>query len=91
MIEIQTKQLGIRELRYSSFTAQVEDRLVLVTDGVTQSGMGKKEMPVGWTDAKSADFITVACMTEPGIDARKLSRSVVQRALRNDGGRPRTI
>jgi hypothetical protein len=89
VIEIQTKQLGIRELRYSSFTAQVEDRLVLVTDGVTQSGMGKKEMPVGWTDSKAADFITVSCMTEPGISARKLSRNVVQRALRNDCDRPK--
>jgi len=88
-IEIQTKQLGKRELRYSSFTAQVGDRLVLVTDGVTQSGMGEKEMPLGWTENKAADFITVACMTEPGISARKLSRSVVQRALRNDGDRPK--
>jgi hypothetical protein len=87
VIEIQTKQLGMRELHYSSFTAQVEDRLILLTDGVTQSGMGRQDMPMGWTDAKAADFIAVSCMNEPGISARKLSRDIVQRARGNDGGR----
>ena len=83
-ISIETKQIGTRDLWYSSFTAQENDRVIMLTDGVTQSGMGSREMPLGWTDGKAADFIFVTCMTEPGISARKLSRAVVQRALRND-------
>ncbi len=88
-IQIETAQLGSRELRYSAFTARQGDRLVLVTDGVTQSGMGSREMPVGWTASRAADFITVACKTEPDVSARRLSRMVVERAGRNDGGRPK--
>jgi hypothetical protein len=81
---ISTPQTGLRDLYYSSFEAREDDRLVLLTDGITQSGMGSREMPVGWTDRQAADFIYVACITEPCISARKLSRTVVERALRND-------
>ncbi len=90
VIEIQTKQLGIRELRYSSFMAQVEDRLVLVTDGVTQSGHGQKRNARGMDRCQSRRFHHRGLHDRARhIDARKLSRSVVQRALRNDGDRPK--
>lgn len=81
---VQTKLMGQRELFYSSFTAAEDDHVVMLTDGVTQSGMGTRTMPLGWTEKQAEDFIMVACRTTPGISARQLSRSIVERALKND-------
>lgn len=71
-------------MSYSEFKAQPGDRLILYSDGVTQSGMGTRAHPLGWTDPAAQAFV-LSCVAEDGeLSARALARKVVQRAIAND-------
>ncbi|MHC5082995.1 MAG: SpoIIE family protein phosphatase [Planctomycetota bacterium] len=83
-LEINTTHLGRRELSYSCFEAQKGSRLVVYSDGVSQSGMGSMKMPLGWTDEHAATFITDRVQRLPEISARQLSKETVTKALGND-------
>lgn len=83
-IEIQTVSLGRRSLSYSSFQAEKGSRLVMYSDGVSQSGMGSARMPLGWTDDGALMFLTREIRRFPQISARQLSREMVAQALGND-------
>jgi hypothetical protein len=82
--EIETKNLGRRSLSYSCFQAEKGHRLVVYSDGISQSGMGRSKMPLGWTDANAESFVADRVRRLPGISARQLSREVVTKALGND-------
>ncbi len=86
-LEMETKHLGVRELRYSGFMADVGDRIVAFTDGVSQSGIGTKRFPLGWTDTAAKDFVRDVVARNPDISARNLARAVVAKAAANDGSR----
>jgi hypothetical protein len=81
---IKTATTGERELFYSDFTAAVNDRIVFFSDGVTQSGMGRETMPLGWSSPCAADYALENCRKEPEISARQLTKRIVERALKND-------
>jgi len=81
---IETAHLGQRTLSYSRFQAQKGFRLVMYTDGISQSGMGSAQMPLGWTDAYAVAFIAERIRRVGDISARCLSREVVNRAMGND-------
>ncbi|MBT3201035.1 MAG: SpoIIE family protein phosphatase [Phycisphaerales bacterium] len=85
---IQSQSTGQRNLYYSRFQLEPEDRIVVCSDGVTQSGMGRKEMPLGWTDSAAGQFVSDLVSRDPGISARDLSRAVVLRANLNDHRKP---
>jgi hypothetical protein len=72
-------------MRYSSFEPLAGDRLVIFSDGVTQSGMGSRSHPLGWGTVKAHDFIRSVIDEEGGISARELARRVVREALSHDG------
>lgn len=82
--EIDTVNLGRRRLTYSCFQAEKGSRLVIYSDGISQSGMGSPRMPLGWTDTQTVRFLTDQVRQFPHISARQLSRDVVSRALAND-------
>ncbi|MHC4551864.1 MAG: SpoIIE family protein phosphatase [Planctomycetota bacterium] len=82
--EINTANLGRRELLYSCFEAQKGFRLVVYSDGISQSGMGSRQMPLGWTNEKAVDFLTERVHRTPDISARQLSKEAVSKALSND-------
>jgi len=86
--EIDTENLGRRCLSYSCFHAEKGSRLVVYSDGVSQSGMGSSQMPLGWTDANAVSFLAGRVRRFPGISARQLSREVVSKALANDRYKP---
>lgn len=73
------------KLHSAAFEARPGDRLLLFSDGVTQSGLGNPGLPRGWGDAAVAEFVLAAIRHEPDISARALSRLVVNRACHNDG------
>ena len=71
-------------MRYSEFQAQPGDRLLVSSDGVTQSGMGTRARPLGWGLGAVQDFVLRQLALEPGISARELAREVVREAVAND-------
>lgn len=68
----------------SKFNLLDNDRLIMVTDGVTQSGIGNAEMPFGWEIEGLQEFIAERVNQDPTISARELSRAIVRRANKND-------
>lgn len=76
---------GHRRLQVSEFQSRVGDRIVLCSDGVTQSGMGSPTHPLGWGEAAAAGFLLDKLARNPGLSSRRLSELLVDRALWNDG------
>jgi len=71
-------------LRVREFTAFKEDRLIFVSDGITQSGLGTSQFPVGWGWDKMMDFTLNQINRMPDISATKLARKILNQAAMND-------
>ncbi len=81
---------GDAVLRLSSFDARPGDRIVLYSDGVTQSGMGSRPYPLGWGDADTQDFVRDLVASSSGpLSARALAKSVVREAIKKDAWEPK--
>ncbi|MGV8827108.1 MAG: SpoIIE family protein phosphatase [Breznakibacter sp.] len=81
---------GTRQVfvRHSSFKLEKEDRLVAVSDGVTQAGMGRKNFPFGWELPAFQEYVLNVLEHNPLVSAAQLSRMIVQRAANIDMGQP---
>ncbi len=71
-------------LRVREFTALKEDRLVFVSDGITQSGMGTSQFVMGWGWNRFEEFTVGQINRMPDISATKLARKVLNQAAMND-------
>ena len=69
---------------YSTFRAEPGDRIVMVSDGVTQAGMGTRSWPLGWGLENVRNYVRGEIAGASGISARELARCVVKKALAND-------
>ncbi len=76
-------------LHYSRYDARPGDRLIFFSDGVTQSGMGSPCLPFGWGSPKVQKFVLETVIANPGISARDLARTLVQKAVFHDGYKPK--
>ena len=74
-----------RVIRYSEFDTQLGDRIVYFSDGVSQSGLGRVGMPLGWGQERVVDFLCRQAIEETEISAQGLSRKLVAQAAANDG------
>ncbi len=83
LIKVNTKQ-GVRTLLSSQLMLFKGDRLVFVSDGVTQSGLGLRNLPLGWERSRLIEFILDYINKHPDVSAKDLSRVVMQKALHND-------
>ncbi|PKK89829.1 MAG: serine/threonine protein phosphatase [Candidatus Wallbacteria bacterium HGW-Wallbacteria-1] len=77
---VTTRRWRDRELRLSEIDILPGDRLVLVSDGVTQAGLGSDDLKLGWRIAGCAAFLISRINEDPEISARTLSRDVVRQA-----------
>lgn len=82
---IQAERWNQRELGYWQFQAEPGDRLLLVSDGITQAGMGTDAYPLGWGQEEMCEFIAALVQDEPEISTRQLSRRLVAKAMQLDG------
>ena len=71
-------------VRQSSFSIGMGDRLVMFTDGVTQSGMGKS-LPLGWRTSGVSQYISELIDKDPDISSRELSAAITRKAYALDG------
>ncbi len=71
-------------LRCREFKARKEDRIVFMSDGVPQSGLGNTRYPMGWGMDNIENFILNQINRMPDISATKLSRKMINQAIMND-------
>lgn len=75
-----------RPLTYSAFAMQLGDRLVCCSDGVSQSGLGRAGLPLGWGRNNLVHFIREMIQKDPQSPAARLADALVDKSLDNDGG-----
>ncbi|MBN1971364.1 MAG: SpoIIE family protein phosphatase [Candidatus Delongbacteria bacterium] len=76
-------------LTYFTYKPLLGDRIIFWSDGITQSGLGSKGMPLGWGLNNVIDFVKKIVKMEPDISSSKLCRKVINRAVQNDGFQPK--
>jgi len=74
-----------REIKSFSFYAQKEDRIILFSDGVSQSGMGSLQYPQGWGTDDTYNYVLQQITKMGDISASKLAYKVIAEAYKNDG------
>ncbi|MFO7872932.1 MAG: SpoIIE family protein phosphatase [Bacteroidales bacterium] len=74
-----------KEIMACSFHAQKEDRILLMTDGITQSGLGKGKYLLGWGQENVEKQVHAYIQEQPGLSAAKLASLIVNKAHANDG------
>jgi hypothetical protein len=74
-----------KELRSCRFFPRKEDRIVFISDGVAQSGMGSDRYLFGWGRDNVEEFLRNLITNEPGISAARLAAKVTAYAHINDG------
>ena len=71
-------------LRCREFHAMKEDRIVFMSDGITQSGMGNEKMRMGWGQESVQNFVVQQLARSSDLSARRLSKKVLNKAIQND-------
>ncbi|HLN55547.1 MAG TPA: SpoIIE family protein phosphatase [Bacteroidales bacterium] len=71
-------------LRACSFQPEKEDRIIMCSDGVSQSGMGSDNFPFGWERDNIAAYSSSLVVSEPSISAGMLAGKIVTMAHKND-------
>ncbi len=84
VIPVKTKLLIDAELRFCNFVPQKEDRILVYTDGITQSGLGSEKFPIGFGRDKLLDFIFDCLKQNPTSSAGSLAIKINSLAYRND-------
>lgn len=78
-----------RLLRAAELRLGEGDRLVVCSDGVTQAGMGRADLPFGWGSDGLTASLEDALGADRRLSARALAGTVVEAARQVDDGTPR--
>ncbi|OFY39873.1 MAG: stage II sporulation protein E [Bacteroidetes bacterium RBG_13_44_24] len=71
-------------LKTCTFMPEKEDRIILCSDGVAQSGMGSEAFPFGWERDNVASYAATLTSSETSISASMLAGKIVSMAHKND-------
>lgn len=83
-IPIRGEENAGKILRIREFTPMLEDRILFMTDGIVQSGLGSKKFPTGWGLDNILSFAENQIAREVEISATRLARKVLNQASIND-------
>ena len=70
-----------RHLRLYQFKAEVGDRIIFCSDGVTQAGIGTQAYPLGFKREGLLHFVKECLVKNSDISSTDLSSQVIQKAL----------
>lgn len=70
----------------ADFQARPGDRIIMLSDGVSQSGIGSQPLPFGWGIEKTGNFIREQIEKKADISACELAAAIVDKAWLNNGG-----
>ena len=73
-----------REMTFSTLTAELNDRIVFCSDGVTQAGLGSYKYPFGWGVENLEAWIRETMKEQPDISSAGLAPAIVKKALGYD-------
>jgi hypothetical protein len=73
-----------KKLRKCSFYPTKEDRIIMLSDGVAQSGMGSNAWPLGWERDNVMQYALSLVAGEPSISAHSLAGKIVTMAYKYD-------
>jgi len=76
-------------LKTCSFIPEKEDRIIICSDGVSQSGMGSEQFPFGWERENIANYAASLVSSEISISAMMLAGKIVTMAHKNDSYKAR--
>jgi hypothetical protein len=85
MLDIKGIENAGKVLRCREFRAMKEDRIVFMTDGITQSGMENEKVKMGWEQASVEAYVVQQLARASDISAKRLSKKVLNKAIQNDG------
>ncbi|HPY67662.1 MAG TPA: SpoIIE family protein phosphatase [Bacteroidales bacterium] len=71
-------------LKSCSFIPEKEDRIIMYSDGVSQSGMGSDAFPFGWERDNIANYASNLVNSDASISAAVLAGKIVSMAHKND-------
>ena len=74
-----------KKLHKCSIYPAKEDRIILLSDGVTQSGMGSDAWPLGWERDNVQQYAASLVASDRSISAATLAGKIVNMAYKNDG------
>lgn len=66
--------------------ARPEDRLVIISDGISQSGIGTKDLKLGWRVEGFKNFVLSEVHKDRHISARSLAGKIIAEALTKEEG-----
>jgi hypothetical protein len=73
-----------KEIRSCRFQPRKEDRILFCTDGISQSGLGSDQFPLGWGGSRIEEYAVKLIGDNPHISASVLALKMVNMAHRND-------
>lgn len=82
--ELSSPKWKDRTINISQITTQAEDRIILMSDGVSQAGLGNKAYPLGWQREGCLKFAQKEIKKNPYISAYDLAQAIVQEAIEKE-------
>lgn len=89
IVEMKNPKHKGKKLTVTSFYPKLFDRLIVCTDGVTQSGLGTEKYPLGWDVTNLENYVVEQLEIDKNISAIKLAEKVVIKAVSNDIYKPK--
>ncbi len=84
MLKIKGDENIGKVLRCREFRAMKEDRIVFMSDGITQSGMENEKMKMGWGQENVESYVVQQLNRSNDISAKRLSKKILNKAIQND-------
>lgn len=73
-----------KEIKACTYTLEKEDRIVIMSDGITQSGLGQANFLLGWGRDNVEKNLLSLIKEQPDLSAAKLSSLIVNKAHSHD-------